>query len=129
MDSSDFGKEVLDDLALMASGEASKAGVYGDPGAEEIIWWSKKLSVEPEVILNETAKRLAQGYVDGELDWEFCDWVANKFLFSGVTELSLKNTSEKQLWWQVFLEFDASEISPSPEPALTTELRSLLRGR
>lgn len=103
--------EIMEDLEKLYRGEVSASGWAGDAAEETVRHFSKSLQVPQEQIFNEIALDTARGFLSGNLSWDFVDWVANKCLFSGVTDLGLNGgtTENPALWWEVFLAFDHSE--------------------
>lgn len=72
---------------------------------EDVLRWSTTSGWSRRQLFNEVAKRLAIGFHDSELSFEFCDAVVND-LFGPVT-----NTSgpKPKVFWDVYSAFDEGE--------------------
>lgn len=119
---------IFDDFFRLYDGFVGKCGSLGDPGEKAVRYWSKTTGLPIETLLNQIARHLAKGYLDGSYEWGFCDSIANHILFSGLTDFGLNAESEDGLetWWAVYLAFDASEVAPNPELPLRRELEQIL---
>ena len=103
--------EIFSDLCGLHIGEIGACGWQGDAGAETIRYWSDKLKVSERQLLDDVALDVADEFLAGNVGWEFGDWVANKVLFSGITDFGLGGgpMETPDPWWGVYLAFDDSE--------------------
>ncbi|UAB77293.1 hypothetical protein INR77_10765 [Erythrobacter sp. SCSIO 43205] len=124
--------EIIADLQKLYNGGVSVSGWAGDAGEETVRHFSKKMNIAEEVVLNDIALDTARGFLAGELTWEFGDWVANKCLFSGITNFGLSGgtVDAPELWWEVYLAFDHSEtVSENTAEVARDELLEVFSSR
>jgi hypothetical protein len=67
--------------------------------------WSERVGLPSDILYDALALRLALGFHSNALDFGFCDQVVNEL--HGV--IMLRNEGRPELFWSVFLAFDAGE--------------------
>jgi hypothetical protein len=76
---------------------------------ENVQKWSTSLGVPRSVLYDQLAMYLARGFHASELPFSFCDHVINDLH----AVISRANENRPDLFWQVFLAFDAGEFYPN----------------
>ena len=107
---------ILEDLKRLYKGGVGRCGWGGDAGEKTVRWWSRRYNITEREVLDAIALNLAHGYLKSDYDWQFADWVANKVLFTGMTDFGLDGgpVENREPWWGVYLAFDDSEVSDDP---------------
>jgi hypothetical protein len=75
----------------------------------KIVEWSEKTGLRRSDLYDALALRLAFGFHNDSFDFGFCDQVVNDLH----AVISVQNEDRPELFWNVFLAFDAGEFYPN----------------
>ena len=105
----------LDDVVKLLRDRFEEIGPSAEPltDAEEIAVWAAALGIERHALLDAIGLHLARAFHDRQLDYEFCNAVANDFW-----TLLLTNDELRENWpprfTAVFEAFEAGEVQRDP---------------
>jgi hypothetical protein len=80
----------------------------------EIAEWSEKTGLLRSNLYDALALRLAFGFHNHSFDFDFCDQVVNDLH----AVISVQNEDRPELFWNVFLAFDAGEFYPNGDRSI-----------
>jgi hypothetical protein len=76
--------------------------------------WSAKAGLSRSALYDAIALRLALGFHSNTFGFSFCDWIVND-LFAVIM---VQNEATPDLFWGVFLAFDAGEFYPNGDRSI-----------
>ena len=120
----------LKDIRVLYDGGVSRTGWRGSVRKEDVLLWAKESNLGIEETFDQVAVMLSRGYMDGALDWDFCDAAANDLfgvLVEFYTDLD-REVEEPKKFWRFYLAFDYSETvaEEKAEATARTEISEFL---
>lgn len=70
-------EKALEDIRVLYEGGVSRTGWGGCVRKEDVLLWAKESNLGIEETFDQIAVMLSRCYIDGALDWDFCDAAAN----------------------------------------------------
>jgi len=105
-------ENALDDMRALYEGGVSRTGWKGCIRKEDVLLWSNECGFSIESTLDEIGVALARAFISHDVDWNFCDSVAND-LFGVLMDFytdSIYQVEQPKLFWRFYLAFDTSEM-------------------
>lgn len=102
----------LTDMRVLYEGGVSRTGWKGCIRKEDVLLWSNECGLSIECTLDGIGVALARAFISDNVDWDFCDSVANDLfavLIAFYTD-SNYHVEEPKLFWRFYLAFDYSEM-------------------
>ena len=122
--------KALRDIRVLYDGGVSRTGGGGCVRKEDVLLWAKESDLSIEETFDQIAVLLSRGYMDRDLDWDYCDAAAND-LFGVLMEFYTdrgRMVEEPKQFWKFYLAFDYSETvaEGNAEEAARTEISEFL---
>jgi hypothetical protein len=125
-----FGN-ILIEISGLYDGYPTRTGSRLHLRKDDVLLWSDECGLDIEGTFNQIGVALARAFIAGSLNWDVCDGIANQ-LRSVLMDFyidPLHNVTEPNLFWQVYLAFDNSEMVEADEAheVAQLEIKKFLR--